>query len=61
MTAEGLLNFKGTKEGITVDAADFAKFVLSAWEEGVEGPATSVWEDFDLRVVPTDSVWQRLL
>ena len=54
MTAEGVVNFMGTQEGITVDAADFQKFVLTAWEEGVDGPATSVWEDFNLRVVPTD-------
>ena len=54
LAADGTLNFKGEKEGITVDAADFAKFVLSAWEDGVDGAATSVWGDFDLMVVPTD-------
>ena len=54
LTADGVLNFMDTKEGITVDAADFATFTMSAWEEGVDGPATSVWGDFDLLVVPTD-------
>ncbi len=54
MTAEGVVNFMGTQEGITVDAADFAEFVLSAWEAGVDRAATSVWEDFDLLVTPTD-------
>ena len=56
MTADGVVNFMGTKEGITVDAADFAEVcAVTAWEEGVDGPATSVWEDFNLRVVPTDA------
>ncbi len=55
VTADGVVNFMGTKEGITVDAADFAKFEITAWEEGVDGAATSVWEDFNLRVVPTDA------
>ena len=54
MTAEGVLNFMGTKEGVVVDAADFAKIVLTAWEADVDGPATQVWGDFDLRMVPTD-------
>ena len=39
---------------ITVDAADFADFELTAWEENVVGAAESVWGDFTLRVVPTD-------
>ena len=54
MTAEGVLNFMGTKEGVVVDAADFAKILLTAWEADVDGPATQVWGDFDLRMVPTD-------
>ena len=54
MTAAGVLNFMGTKEGVVVDAADFAKIVLTAWEADVDGPATQVWGDFDLRMVPTD-------
>ncbi len=54
MTAKGVLNFMGTKEGVVVDAADFAKIVLTAWEADVDGPATQVWGDFDLRMVPTD-------
>ncbi len=54
LTADGVVNFMSTLEGITVDAADFAKFTLSAWEDGVGVAATSVWGDFDLLVVPTD-------
>lgn len=54
LTSDGVVNFMGTKDGITVDAADFAMFTLSAWEDGVTGAATSVWGDFDLMVVPTD-------
>ena len=52
MTSEGVLNFNGTKEGLVVDAADFAQFELSAWEDGLE--VNEVWEGFDLLVVPTD-------
>ena len=52
-TAEDVLNFMGTTD-ITVAAADFNKFVITAWEEGVDGAATSVWEDFNLLVQPTD-------
>ena len=52
MTAEGVPNFMGTKEGVVVDAADFTKIVLSAWEDGQE--TINVWEDFGLRMVPTD-------
>ena len=48
MTAEGVLNFMGTKEGVVVDAADFAEILLTAWEADVDGPATQVWGDFDL-------------
>lgn len=54
MSADGVVNFMKTTD-IVVDAADFAQFEITAWEEGVEGPATSVWDDFDLRVVPTDA------
>ena len=61
MTADGVVNFMGTKEGILVDAADFAKFVITAWESGVDGAATEVWEDFDLLVVPTDKFGNRSL
>ena len=51
MNADGTLNFEKTTD-IVVDAADFQKFVITAWENGVE--ATDVWDDFDLLVVPTD-------
>ena len=54
MNADGTVNFMETTD-IVVDAADFSKFVITAWEEGVEGPASSVWEDFDLLVTPTDA------
>ena len=53
MNADGTVNFMKTTD-IVVDAADFQKFTITAWEEGVDGPAMTVWEDFDLRVVPTD-------
>ena len=46
--------FSGAIEDLTVDAADFQGFELTAWEEGVDGAATSVWGDFTLRVVPVD-------
>ena len=53
MNADGTVNFMKTTD-IVVDAADFQKFTITAWEEGVDGPAMTVWEDFDLLVVPTD-------
>ena len=53
MNADGTVNFMKTID-IVVDAADFQKFTITAWEEGVDGPAMTVWEDFDLLVVPTD-------
>ncbi len=46
--------FDGAIEGLYVDAADFAGFELTAWEEGVEGAVEEVWGDFVLRVVPVD-------
>ncbi len=54
MNADGTVNFMKTTD-IVVDAADFQMFTITAWEEGVEGPAMTVWDDFDLRVVPTDN------
>ena len=60
LTTDGTLNFKGEKEGITVDAADFAKFKITASVSGVEG-VTEVWEDFDLLVEPTDEFGNRSL
>ena len=54
MNDDGTVNFMQTTD-ITVDAADFAQFDITAWEEGVDGPATQVWDEFDLRVVPTDA------
>ena len=49
-----MVAFKGDIEDLTVDAADFQGFELTAWEEGVDGAATSVWGDFTLKVVPVD-------
>lgn len=46
--------FDGEIDSLTVDAADFAGFELTAWEDGVEGEAQEVWGDFTLRVVPVD-------
>lgn len=46
--------FDGAIDSLTVDAADFAGFELTAWEDGVEGEAQEVWGDFTLRVVPVD-------
>ena len=46
--------FDGSIDNLYVDAADFNGFELTAWEEGVDGAATSVWGDFTLRVVPVD-------
>ena len=54
MNDDGTVNFMQTTD-IVVDAADFSKIVITAWEEGVEGPATQVWGDFDLLVTPTDA------
>ena len=51
MTAAGVLNFSGEKK-ITVDAADFAMFDITAMENGVE--AKEVWGDFTLTVTPAD-------
>ncbi len=53
MGADGVATITESVD-ITVDAADFADFEITAWEEGVVGAATSVWGDFTLRVVPTD-------
>ncbi len=46
--------FSGAIEDLTVDAADFNKFEITAWEDGVDGPASEVWGDFALRVIPVD-------
>ena len=54
MTADGVVNFMNTKEGITVDAADFRSFDIIAWEDGVE-EVRLVWGNFDLMVTPTDA------
>ena len=51
-TGESL--FDGELDELYVGAADFNGFEITAWEEGVEGAATSVWGDFTLRVVPVD-------
>ena len=43
------------RQDIVVGAADIAEVCAELpGEEGVDGPAMTVWEDFDLRVVPTD-------
>ena len=55
MTAAGVVNFSDAKEGLVVGAADIAGFELSAWETGVIGATTEVWEDFTLRIVPVDA------
>ncbi len=52
MTAEGVVNFMNTKEGITVDAADFREFRITPMVDGEE--VSAVWGDFDLEVVPVD-------
>ena len=51
MTAAGVLNFSG-ETMVTVDAADFAMFDITALENGVE--AKEVWGDFTLTVTPAD-------
>ena len=51
MSADGTVNFMKTTD-IVVDAADFQEFKITAMEDGVD--ATTVWEDFDLLVMPTD-------
>ena len=51
LTAEGVVNFKATK-GVEVDAADFAKLELTAWEDGLS--VSQVWDVFGLSMVPTD-------
>ncbi len=53
VTADGVVNFMGTKEGITVDAADFREFSLIPREDGEV--ASEVWGDFDLEVTPIDA------
>lgn len=55
MTAGGVVNFSDAKEGLVVGAADIAGFELTAWEIGVTGATTEVWEDFTLRIVPVDA------
>ena len=44
--------FNGSIDSLYVDAADFAGFEITAWEDGAE--AQEVWGDFTLRVVPVD-------
>ena len=53
MTADGVVNFKNTKEGITVDAADFRSFDIIALRDGEE--VSEVWGNFDLMVTPVDA------
>ena len=55
MTADGVVNFSDAKEGLVVGAADIAGFELTAWEVGVDGATTEVWEGFTLRIVPVDA------
>ncbi len=51
MNDDGTVNFMKTTD-IVVDAADFQKFVITAWEDGQE--VSTVWDEFDLVVTPTD-------
>ena len=46
--------FNGSIDSLYVDSADFAGFEITAWEDGVDGPAQEVWGDFTLKVVPVD-------
>lgn len=48
------VSFEGELDGLTVDAADFQMIELTAWEEGEDDAVSWVWEDFGLRMVPTD-------
>jgi hypothetical protein len=54
MGGTSVVSFDGAIEDLTVDAADFASFEITAWEDGVDGAASEVWGDFNLRVVPVD-------
>ena len=51
MNTDGTVNFMKTTD-IVVDAADFQKFVITAWDDGKE--VSTIWEEFDLLVTPTD-------
>ena len=46
--------FDGAIDNLYVGAADFANFEITAWEEGIEGPAKEIWGSYTLRVVPVD-------
>ncbi len=46
--------FSSESDPLYVGAADFAGFEITTWEEGVEGAAPEIWEDYTLRVVPVD-------
>lgn len=54
MGGTSVVLFDGAIEDLTVDAADFASFEITAWEDGVDGAVSEVWGDFNLRVVPVD-------
>ena len=54
MDGTSVVSFDGAIEDLTVDAADFASFEITAWEDGVDGAVSEVWGDFNLRVVPVD-------
>ena len=49
-----VMGFESAIDSLYVGAADFAGFEITAWEEGVEGPAPEIWGDYTLRVVPVD-------
>ena len=49
-----VVSFSGEQDSLYVDAADFRKITLTAIEDGEEGVGW-VWEDFELRMVPTDA------
>ena len=48
-----VVSFSGEQDSLYVDAADFRKIVLTAWEDGED--VDWVWGDFNLKMVPTDA------
>ena len=55
MNADGTVNFMETTD-IVVDAADFKKFTITASDDDFDPPDSgTVWDEFDLKVVPTDN------
>ena len=52
--SEKVVKFNGQRDSITIDNAEFVEYDVSAWEGGEA--ATGVSGDFQVRVVPSDSV-----